>query len=128
MRSWDCVRRIGALTDLAPANYLFGRADIGGRPIVATADDFAYDDPVDGSRSERQGIRVICEDGSRIVYRLSATGTAGATLRVYIDQFEPDPAKHNQETQSALADLIAAARTLAGIERHTGRAEPTVIT
>jgi phosphoglucomutase len=68
------------------------------------------------------------EDGSRIVYRLSGTGTAGATLRVYIERFEPDPAKHGLETQAALADLVALSRSLAGIEARTGRAAPTVIT
>ena len=95
---------------------------------VAAADDFSYTDPVDGSVSSRQGIRVMFKDGSRIVYRLSGTGTEGATLRVYIERFEPDAAKHGQETQAALADLIALARDLAEIEPRTGRAEPTVIT
>jgi phosphoglucomutase len=95
---------------------------------VAVADDFSYTDPVDGSVSAKQGVRVMFEDGSRIVYRLSGTGTEGATLRVYIERFEPDAAKHGQETQAALADLIALARDLAEIEPRTGRGEPTVIT
>ena len=95
---------------------------------VAAADDFAYHDPVDGSVSRNQGIRVLFEGGSRVVFRLSGTGTSGATLRVYIERYEPDPAKHGLETQAALADLIAAADTIAGIRRHTGRAAPTVIT
>jgi len=68
------------------------------------------------------------EDGSRIVYRLSGTGTAGATLRVYIERFEPDAARHNIETQTALADLISLSRSLAGIEKRTGRSVPSVIT
>jgi phosphoglucomutase len=68
------------------------------------------------------------EGGSRIVYRLSGTGTAGATLRVYIERFESDPAKHGFETQTALADLIQLSRTLAGIEARTARAAPSVIT
>jgi phosphoglucomutase len=101
--------------------------EIGGRR-VATHDDFAYTDPVDGSVSSKQGIRVIFEDGARIVYRLSGTGTEGATLRVYIERFEPDPARHDLDPQEALADLIALARDLAEIEARTGRAEPTVIT
>jgi phosphoglucomutase len=95
---------------------------------IAAADDFAYDDPVDGSRTTGQGIRVMFEGGSRIVYRLSGTGTAGATLRVYIERYEPDAAKHGLETQVALADLIQLSRTLAGIEARTGRAAPSVIT
>ena len=95
---------------------------------ITAADDFAYDDPVDGSRTEGQGIRLMFGDGSRIVYRLSGTGTAGATLRVYIERFEPDATRHGQETQAALADLIALSRSIAGIEARTGRGSPTVIT
>jgi phosphoglucomutase len=95
---------------------------------IAKADDFAYHDPVDGSDSRNQGLRILFADGSRIVYRLSGTGTAGATLRVYIERFEPDPAKHGMETAVALADLIALSRSLADIERHTGRDKPSVIT
>jgi phosphoglucomutase len=95
---------------------------------VATADDFAYTDPVDGSVSTRQGIRVLFADGSRIVYRLSGTGTAGATLRVYLERFEPDPARQDGETQAALADLIATADSLAGIRERTGRDRPSVVT
>jgi phosphoglucomutase len=95
---------------------------------VAKADDFAYHDPVDGSDSKHQGLRVIFTDGSRIVYRLSGTGTAGATLRVYIERFEPDPARQYMETQAALADLITLSRDLAEIERYTQRAAPSVIT
>jgi len=95
---------------------------------VAAADDFSYTDPVDGSVTAKQGIRVMFEDGSRIVYRLSGTGTEGATLRVYIERFEPDVAKHDNETQAALADLINVAVDLAEIEARTGRNAPTVIT
>ena len=95
---------------------------------MAEADDFAYTDPVDGSVSKKQGIRVIFADGSRIVYRLSGTGTEGATLRVYIERYEPDAAKHGRDTQAALADLIALAGQLAEIEKRTGRKAPTVIT
>ena len=95
---------------------------------VAFADDFAYTDPVDGSVSTKQGIRIGFADGSRIVFRLSGTGTEGATLRVYIERFEPDPARHDLDTQAALADLIAIAGGTAEIEGRTGRSEPTVIT
>jgi phosphoglucomutase len=95
---------------------------------VEQADDFAYLDPVDASTSEHQGIRVLLEGGARIVYRLSGTGTAGATLRVYLEAFEPDPAKHEQDPQAALRPLIALADTIAGIKERTGRSAPTVIT
>ena len=95
---------------------------------VKDADDFAYHDPVDGSDSKNQGLRVMFADGSRIVYRLSGTGTAGATLRVYIERYEADPAKQFVETQAALSDLVALSRDLAGVERFTGRKAPSVIT
>jgi phosphoglucomutase len=95
---------------------------------VATADDFAYTDPVDGSVSQRQGVRVVLAEGSRIVYRLSGTGTAGATLRVYIERYEPDPSRQGEETQGALAGLIAIAGNLAEIRERTGRDGPSVIT
>jgi len=95
---------------------------------VATSDDFAYNDPVDHSISKNQGIRILFEGGSRVVFRLSGTGTSGATLRVYIERFEPDAARHDIETQTALADLIAVADEIAGIKTRTGRTEPSVIT
>jgi phosphoglucomutase len=96
--------------------------------VVAYADDFAYTDPVDGSRSERQGLRIGFADGARLVYRLSGTGTEGATLRVYMEKYEPSPERQQQETQAAMADLIALADDLAGIRERTGRAAPDVIT
>lgn len=99
-----------------------------GQHGISLADDFSYDDPVDGSRTTAQGIRLIFVDGSRIVYRLSGTGTAGATLRVYIERFEPDPSRHGIETQAALSDLIALSRSIVAIAQHTGRDAPTVIT
>jgi phosphoglucomutase len=95
---------------------------------VEAADDFAYHDPVDKSVSRNQGIRILFEGGSRVVLRLSGTGTSGATLRVYIERFEPDPARHNFDTQAALADLIVAADSIAGIRSRSGRNAPTVIT
>jgi phosphoglucomutase len=96
--------------------------------LIASADDFAYTDPVDASVSSAQGIRIGLADGSRIVFRLSGTGTEGATLRVYLERYEPDVAQHGVETQAALAGLIALADMLAGITERTGRTEPTVIT
>ncbi|MFO1428909.1 MAG: alpha-D-glucose phosphate-specific phosphoglucomutase [Candidatus Competibacteraceae bacterium] len=95
---------------------------------VATGDDFSYTDPVDGSVSRRQGIRVLFQSGARIVYRLSGTGTEGATLRIYIERHEPDPTRHDQDPQVALAELIQLADQLAGVRERTGRAEPDVIT
>ena len=95
---------------------------------ITAADDFAYHDPVDGSVSKNQGIRILFEGGSRVVLRLSGTGTSGATLRLYVERYEPDPAKHAIDTQEALADLIKAADEIAGIRKHTGRDRPSVIT
>jgi phosphoglucomutase len=95
---------------------------------IANADNFTYHDPVDGSTSANQGVRILFEGGSRIVYRLSGTGTSGATLRVYIERYEPDASRHDLDTQAALADLIAAADELAGIKSNTGREKPSVIT
>jgi phosphoglucomutase len=99
-----------------------------GHYTVDYSDDFAYTDPIDGSLSTRQGIRIGFADGSRIVFRLSGTGTAGATLRVYLERFEGDPARQGLDSQTALADLIRIADDIAGIRRHTGRDRPTVIT
>jgi phosphoglucomutase len=95
---------------------------------VAFSDDFAYTDPVDGSISEHQGIRINFTDGSRIVFRLSGTGTEGATLRVYLERYEADPAKQGLDAQQALAELIGIADEVAQIKLHTGRDTPTVIT
>lgn len=95
---------------------------------VAYSDDFSYTDPVDGSISDNQGIRIGFTDGSRIVFRLSGTGTKGATLRLYVESYEADPAKHDQDTQEALAELITLADEIAQIKALTGRDQPTVIT
>ncbi|MCF6337169.1 MAG: alpha-D-glucose phosphate-specific phosphoglucomutase [Gammaproteobacteria bacterium] len=99
-----------------------------GNLCVAYADDFSYTDPVDGSVSTGQGIRIGFEGGDRIVFRLSGTGTEGATLRVYLERFEVDVQHHEQDAQAALADLVVIADELAGIRCHTGRDVPTVIT
>jgi phosphoglucomutase len=99
-----------------------------GQHTIITADDFSYDDPIDGSHTTGQGIRLIMENGARIIYRLSGTGTAGATLRVYIEKFEANPKRHDMEVQHALYDLILLSKTVAQIEKHTGRKAPTVIT
>ncbi|MDR5172543.1 alpha-D-glucose phosphate-specific phosphoglucomutase [Methylobacillus flagellatus] len=99
-----------------------------GRYTVKACDDFSYTDPVDGSVSQKQGIRILFEDGSRIVFRLSGTGTAGATLRIYLESFEPDTAKHDEDAQDALAELIAIAQQISELKQRTGREQPTVIT
>lgn len=95
---------------------------------LTTADDFAYDDPVDKSHTAKQGIRLIFPDGARIIYRLSGTGTAGATLRVYIERYVADRSQHGTETQEMLKDLIALSRSIPDIPGITGRSAPTVIT
>jgi phosphoglucomutase len=99
-----------------------------GSLTIVKADDFAYHDPVDHSVSEHQGLRIFFDGGSRIVYRLSGTGTSGATLRVYIERYEPDVARQNLDTQEALADLITAADDIARIREFTGRDGPSVVT
>ena len=95
---------------------------------VGKTDDFRYVDPVDGSVSEHQGIRILFEDGARIVYRLSGTGTVGATLRVYLERLETRPERLEEDTQATLAELIRAADAIADIRHHTGRTAPDVIT
>lgn len=99
-----------------------------GQYEVKYADDFSYSDPVDGSVSQKQGIRIGFTDGSRIIFRLSGTGTKGATLRVYIESYEPDASKHDIDTQTALEPLIDLAQEIAHIKEFTQRDEPTVIT
>jgi len=114
----DALRKLnGNLTGKRYADY-----------EVAFSDDFAYTDPVDGSISEHQGIRIGFTDGSRIVFRLSGTGTEGATLRVYLERYEADPGKQALDAQDALSELIRIAEDVARIKHHTGRQAPTVIT
>jgi phosphoglucomutase len=95
---------------------------------VAYSDDFSYTDPIDGSVSTKQGVRIGFTDGARIVYRLSGTGTQGATLRLYVESYEADAARHNQDPQEALGDLIAIADDVASIRTLTQMEKPTVIT
>ncbi|MDJ0518457.1 MAG: alpha-D-glucose phosphate-specific phosphoglucomutase [Trichodesmium sp. MO_231.B1] len=99
-----------------------------GQYEVKYADDFSYTDPIDGSVSQKQGIRIGFTDGSRIVFRLSGTGTQGATLRLYVESYEPDATKQDQDTQEALSSLISLADEIAQIKNLTGREKPTVIT
>jgi phosphoglucomutase len=95
---------------------------------VSLADDFVYTDPVDGSIASRQGVRIVMLDGSRIVFRLSGTGTEGATIRVYLERYEADPARHNLDTQQALSGLVAIADGVSELRQRTGRKQPSVIT
>ena len=95
---------------------------------VKLCDDFSYTDPVDGSVSTDQGVRILFTDGSRIVFRLSGTGTGGATLRIYLEAFEPDVAKHHLDAQQSLAPLINIALKISALRERTGRMQPTVIT
>jgi phosphoglucomutase len=99
-----------------------------GADHIMRADEFAYEDPVDGSISCNQGIRLNFESGARIVYRLSGTGTEGATLRIYIESYEPDAAHQHRDTQEALTPLIQLSRQSADIEALTGRQAPSVVT
>lgn len=96
--------------------------------VVETADDFAYTDPVDGSVSLKQGVRVLFEGGSRFVMRLSGTGTEGATLRLYLERYVPGPEGLGEDPQAALAPIIRAAHEMAGIAAFTGRNAPDVVT
>lgn len=123
--------------ETAKANTLMAalEASLAGLPgqsfgplTVAAADQFAYVDPVDGSESRNQGVRVMFACGSRIVFRLSGTGTEGATLRVYLERYEAPDGRLAEETPAMLADLIAAAEAIAGIAAHTGRTAPDVVT
>ena len=94
---------------------------------VKFSDDFSYTDPIDNSIAANQGIRIIFEDGSRILYRLSGTGTVGTTVRVYFERYEPDPAKHDQDVREVLKELVDIADRIGEIGRRTERTGPDVI-
>lgn len=99
-----------------------------GAYTVEKADNFEYTDPIDKSVSKNQGIRFIFTDGSRLIFRLSGTGSSGATIRLYIDQYQADPSKVNIEAADALKDLVAVGLDLSQLIKFTGREKPTVIT
>jgi len=99
-----------------------------GRYAIEKCDDFSYSDPVDGSISQNQGIRILFADGSRIIFRLSGTGTEGATLRVYLEAFEADVSRHHLDAQDALQELIQIALDISELRERSGRDRPTVIT
>jgi phosphoglucomutase len=122
-------------SDKADAMIAALRAGLGALPgrqveglTISAADDFAYTDPVDGSVSNNQGVRILFADGSRIVMRLSGTGTEGATLRLYLERYAAGPDGLDLDPQEALAPVIRAAHQLAAIEGYTGRVTPDVIT
>jgi len=99
-----------------------------GEFTVQLADDFVYTDPVDGAVATKQGVRIVMEDGSRIVLRLSGTGTEGATVRLYLERYEADPARHGQDVQQALGPLAAIAEQLSQLRQRSGHTAPTVVT
>ncbi len=120
-RAADMIERLrGQLPDL-PGREFAGLS-------VESVDDFSYIDPIDGSESRAQGIRIYFNNGGRVVFRLSGTGTEGATLRVYLDCYQNDPALLGQDPQKALTPLMGAAEQIAQINQYTGRNKPDVIT
>ncbi|WP_430395685.1 alpha-D-glucose phosphate-specific phosphoglucomutase [Ferrovibrio sp.] len=116
-----------AMADLAKAlPGLVGRSIDG--MAITQADDFAYTDPIDGSVSKAQGLRVICGEAARVIARLSGTGTEGATVRLYFERFEADPARQQDDVQARLKPLIDFAESQLGLRRRSGRAGPDVVT
>ncbi len=107
-------------------NSIIGQAF--GNYTVKACDNFSYHDSIDGSVSENQGIRILFECGSRIVFRLSGTGTEGATIRLYLESYDADTANHHLDAQDALAKMIAIAMQVSQLKEKTGREAPTVIT
>jgi phosphoglucomutase len=99
-----------------------------GEYTVSYADEFSYEDSVDSSISNNQGIRIGFDNGSRIVYRLSGTGTVGTTLRIYLEKFEPDSSLHNQDAQMALAELCELAELFCEVKKRTGRLGADIVT
>ena len=125
----------GLPTDLADALFADLRASLPTLPgkvsvglVIESADDFAYTDPTDGSVSTKQGVRIGFDNGSRAIFRLSGTGTEGATVRLYVELYEPDAERQDLDPQMVLAGVLEAANALAGIEKRTGRDRPNVIT
>jgi len=107
--------------DSLPGQMLQGK-------LITAADDFSYTDPVDEAVAENQGIRILFEDQSRLIFRLSGTGTQGATLRVYLEQYEPNADQHDEDTQAVLYDLARIADKIANIKELTGKESPDVVT
>ncbi|KAF9345024.1 Phosphoglucomutase-2 [Mortierella sp. AD094] len=120
------VDRLRALVSTDRAE-LIGK-DLGHGFVVKDGDDFEYTDPIDGSVSKKQGVRIIFKDGSRVIIRLSGTGSQGATVRLYVEKYESNPSKYQDKTQDALRPLIEVSLKLSQLTEFTGRKEPTVIT
>ncbi|XP_077225687.1 phosphoglucomutase [Tasmannia lanceolata] len=116
------IGHLGELVSKAKAGEKYGSY------VLQFADDFTYTDPVDGSVASKQGVRFVFTDGSRIIFRLSGTGSAGATIRIYVEQFEPDVSRHDMDAQMALKPLIDMALSISKLKEFTGREKPTVIT
>nr|P93262.1 RecName: Full=Phosphoglucomutase, cytoplasmic; Short=PGM; AltName: Full=Glucose phosphomutase [Mesembryanthemum crystallinum]AAB41895.1 phosphoglucomutase [Mesembryanthemum crystallinum] len=114
-------------SDLSKVNNIVKGVHSGVANVIA-ADEFEYKDPVDGSVSKHQGIRYMFEDGSRLIFRLSGTGSEGATIRLYIEQYEKDSSKTGRDSQEALKPLVDVALKLSKMQEFSGRSEPTVIT
>ena len=121
-----------AAAEAMMANLRRGLPALAGKVLdghtVDFADDFSYTDPVDHSIAREQGVRIVMKDGARIVVRLSGTGTVGATVRLYLELYEADPARHELDTQTVLAGLAAIADSIAELKKRTGLAGPTVVT
>jgi len=123
----DAAAAAGLMDDLRAKLGALPGTTVGGLTVSA-ADDFAYVDPVNGDAAEKQGVRIFFEEGARAVFRLSGTGTAGATLRLYLERYEPDPAKHGADAQESLAVVADAADAISGLKARLGRSAPDVVT
>lgn len=116
------VAHLQTVVDSATKGQTFGKY------ILDTADNFTYTDPIDGSVAKKQGIRFVFSDGSRIIFRLSGTGSAGATIRMYIEAYTKDAALFDSDAQDVLKDIIGTALEVSKLQEFTGRDKPTVIT
>jgi phosphoglucomutase len=123
----ESVKADGLMAELRAALPTLPGRSLGPLTLEA-ADDFTYRDPVDGTTSSNQGVRLLFGGGARIVLRLSGTGTSGATLRVYLEHYEPPNGRLDEQTSAVLADLAKALEAIVGITRHTGRSKPDVVT
>ena len=123
--SEPCEKMVEHLRTVAAASK---KGDKYGEYELDYADDFEYTDPIDGSVASKQGVRFVFSDGSRFIFRLSGTGSSGATVRMYIEQYEADVAKQGADAQDALAPLIKVALETSKLAEFTGRESPTVIT
>ncbi|XP_045125941.1 phosphoglucomutase-like [Portunus trituberculatus] len=128
--SAPCNKMMAALDTMSDNASMVGKelSQSGKTYTVAKIDNFAYTDPIDGSVAKKQGVRVLMSDGSRIVFRLSGTGSSGATVRMYVESYESDPSTFTKDAQDVLKPLVEIALSLAKLKEYTGRDKPTVIT